>query len=380
MLLLVGAHMAYVMRIGGDIYEYRPLDFYWPLLALPAAEGIAHLGARIAAVLRWNRTFVGEGYPYAWAVALFMPVSFYAVAIQGVLLFEGAALRQRINSKHIELNEENAGWLLSVPGMPMLIAISNDLRQPSDEQYVGIRWADHRLFTNEHTPLWQPYEAVRGVIPGDAVTLVGNIGIKPYYVPDLKIVDLYGLTDAVVAHNPVTRPNHERQIAHDRRPPPGYLQQRGVNFHLYPAATSEAEALTGANYALKVGPDLWMPFDVADHQWANERFADHNLRARNRFSLTDPAGNAIAASSAGAMGFRGSRKSTAFAAQRAGDNAARQAMEQGLRTVDVFIKGPGAGREAAIRALQSAGIRVVSIKDVTPAPHNGCRPPKKRRV
>jgi small subunit ribosomal protein S11 len=97
-------------------------------------------------------------------------------------------------------------------------------------------------------------------------------------------------------------------------------------------------------------------------------------------TLTDPSGNAIAASSAGAMGFRGSRKSTAFAAQRAGDSAARQAMDQGLRTVDVFIKGPGAGREAAIRALQSAGVRVVSIKDVTPAPHNGCRPPKKRRV
>ena len=97
-------------------------------------------------------------------------------------------------------------------------------------------------------------------------------------------------------------------------------------------------------------------------------------------TMTDPKGNVIAWGSSGTMGFKGSRKSTAFAAQRAGDNAARQAMDQGLRTVDVFIKGPGAGREAAIRALQSAGIRVISIKDVTPAPHNGCRPPKKRRV
>lgn len=97
-------------------------------------------------------------------------------------------------------------------------------------------------------------------------------------------------------------------------------------------------------------------------------------------TLTDPQGNTIAHSSAGSMGFRGSRKSTAFAAQRAGDTAARSAMEHGLRTVDVFVKGPGSGREAAIRALQSAGIRVVSIRDVTPIPHNGCRPPKKRRV
>ena len=97
-------------------------------------------------------------------------------------------------------------------------------------------------------------------------------------------------------------------------------------------------------------------------------------------TLTDPQGNVIAHNSAGGMGFRGSRKSTAFAAQRAGDTVARAAMEHGLRTVDVFVKGPGSGRESAVRALQAAGIRVVSIKDVTPIPHNGCRPPKKRRV
>jgi small subunit ribosomal protein S11 len=97
-------------------------------------------------------------------------------------------------------------------------------------------------------------------------------------------------------------------------------------------------------------------------------------------TLTDPQGNVISHSSAGSMGFRGSRKSTAFAAQRAGDTAARAAMEHGMRTVDVLVKGPGAGRESAIRALQGAGIRVVSIRDISPVPHNGCRPPKKRRV
>ena len=96
-------------------------------------------------------------------------------------------------------------------------------------------------------------------------------------------------------------------------------------------------------------------------------------------ALTDPAGDLIASSSAGQVGFRGSRKATAFAAQRAGEDAARKAMEHGLRTVDVYVRGPGSGREAAIRALQGAGLRVVSIRDVTPVPHNGCRPPKKRR-
>ena len=97
-------------------------------------------------------------------------------------------------------------------------------------------------------------------------------------------------------------------------------------------------------------------------------------------SLTDPQGNVIATASAGTVGFKGSRKGTAFAAQRAAEQSARKGMDSGLRQIDVFIKGPGAGREAAIRSLQGAGLFVTSIRDVTPIPHNGCRPPKRRRV
>ncbi len=97
-------------------------------------------------------------------------------------------------------------------------------------------------------------------------------------------------------------------------------------------------------------------------------------------SLTDPQGNVIASASSGTVGFKGSRKGTAFAAQRAAEQAARKGMDSGLRQIDVLIKGPGAGREAAIRSLQGAGLFVTSIRDVTPIPHNGCRPPKRRRV
>lgn len=97
-------------------------------------------------------------------------------------------------------------------------------------------------------------------------------------------------------------------------------------------------------------------------------------------TISDVHGNTISWASAGGLGFRGSRKSTPFAAQMAAEQAAKAAMEHGLRTVEVFVKGPGAGREAAIRALQAAGLEVNSIKDVTPIPHNGCRPPKRRRV
>lgn len=97
-------------------------------------------------------------------------------------------------------------------------------------------------------------------------------------------------------------------------------------------------------------------------------------------TITDVAGNAISWSSAGGLGFRGSKKSTPFAAQTAAETAAKAAMEHGLRSVEVYVKGPGSGREAAIRALQAAGLEVSMIKDVTPIPHNGCRPPKRRRV
>lgn len=97
-------------------------------------------------------------------------------------------------------------------------------------------------------------------------------------------------------------------------------------------------------------------------------------------TLTDLNGNSLSWASAGGMGFRGSRKSTPFAAQQAAEKAAKAAMEHGLKTVEVYVKGPGSGREAAIRALQAAGLDVVLIKDVTPIPHNGCRPPKRRRV
>ena len=97
-------------------------------------------------------------------------------------------------------------------------------------------------------------------------------------------------------------------------------------------------------------------------------------------TITDLNGNAISWASSGEMGFRGSRKSTPFAAQTAAETAAAAAMEHGLKTVEVYVKGPGSGREAAIRALQAAGLEVTMIKDVTPIPHNGCRPPKRRRV
>ena len=290
-LLCVAVHMAYVMRIGGDMFEYRPLDFYWPLLAVPAAEGIVRLGAVIAGGLGRMRLFVRGGgviaNPYLWALLLFVPVLFYSSAMQGVLLFKGAEIRGYNKTIYIELTEEDAGWLLAAPGMPMLVDLSDDLRQQTSRQTVGRPFVNHREYARKRIQGWKPYEKMaRGWLPDDAVTSISGLGISSYYLPDLKVIDSWGLTDATIARNPVTKPNHERYMAHDRQPPPGYLEQRGVNILIYRAAFSEEQALARGNYALKIGPELWMPFGVYDHQWAIERFADWDLRVSNHVTTT----------------------------------------------------------------------------------------------
>ncbi len=280
-LLIIVVHMAYVMRIGGDHFEYRPLDFYWPLLALPAAVGIVHLGGRIADRMQRIRASARVrilSSPPAWALLLFVPVIFYSSAMQAALLFEGAKIDERIKRIHIELGDDNAGWLLSAPGMPALAAISNDLRASLVRQNVGDRFVEHREFADLMIARWQPYENMqRGIIPGDAVMTRGSIGIHSYHLPELTVIDSMGLTDATVARNPVTRPNRERQMAHDRFPPPGYLEQRGVNIYVHPPADTVEQAFYLGNYVAPVGPNLWMPIESDDHEWVSSAFAGRDL-------------------------------------------------------------------------------------------------------
>ena len=283
-LLLVGVHMAYVLRIGGDHFEYRPLDFYWPLLALPAAAGIVHLGSWIAA-RQWLRRFSPGSAVSArtCAIVLFLPVLFYCNAFQGALLFAAAKIDERILRTHVELDDANAGWLMAAPGMPMLTAAAGDLSRSLIRQSVAMRFVEHRELANRRLRRWKPYENMEnGVIPDDALMSAGAVGIRFYYLPDLKVIDFYGLTDTTVARNPVEAPNHERQMAHDRQPPVGYLEERGVNFTIHPPATSGFQALDRAEYAAKVGPALWMPFDSPDRQWVFDRFAGRDLRVRDR--------------------------------------------------------------------------------------------------
>ena len=277
-------HMAFVARMGGDSFEYRPLDIYWPLLAVSAAEGVVRLG-------RWASSAVGQRQPVAaerlagrvraGAVIVFLPVLFYCGGIQGALLFESSqqhpGLTRPGKGHNIRLPQikENIGWLLAVPGMPTLIDLHDDL------QYSGR--VSYRL---TDLSKWQPYQHMRrGVIPADALAIAYKAGIGPYFLPDLKFIDAYGLTDATIARHPVTKPNRFRTLAHDRRPPPGYFVARGVNFGVSPAAASREEALARAVYAVQVGPALWMPFNAPNLDWVKARFEHfaYDTEADRRF-------------------------------------------------------------------------------------------------
>ncbi len=276
-LLVILVHGAYVARVGGDLFEYRPLDFYWPLLSVAAAVGLVSLGTRLAA---WVGKPPNAGVSRVCTLALFAPLLICASAIQGALVYEGSKHLRHIGYFHTELNETNAGKWLAAPGLSNMVALSNSLRRESTLRHAPVPWAEFRGYGLRREREWKPYENMpRGTLPEDAVAIVGGLGIKSYYLPDLEIIDYDGLTDATIARNPVTKPG-TRRLAHERQPPPGYLEQRGVNFHVRPAAANAAEALSRGHYALEVAPDLWMPFDSGDPAWVAERFAGRNLKSR----------------------------------------------------------------------------------------------------
>ena len=211
--------------------------------------------------------------------------------MQAALLFEGDKVDERIHMTHIDLDAENAGWLWQAPGIPALAAISNDLRASIIRQSVGMRFVEHReLAELLVTEWWQPYENMeRGIIPDDAITALTGIGVQPYYLPDLTVIDKFGLADAVVARNPATHANHMRHMAHDRSPPLGYLAERGVNIAVLPAAHTPEDALNSAAYAVQVGTDLWMPFDSPDPHWVRKHFGDNDALRVNSAKVLDPA-------------------------------------------------------------------------------------------
>ena len=277
-LFCIACNMAYVARIGGDYFGYRPLDIYWPLLAVPAAVGIAHLGSWLATAVQRCRIALPRLAMEPWhcALLLFLPVVFYSSAMQKMAGF-------------------SVGRQLTQLGMPAPVALSDALNKQLIGFSIGPKMIGHGRSGDRFIRQFGPYsDMVRGIIPADALSLTKGAGIIPYFIPDLKFIDFWGLTDATIARNPVTYPNSLRALGHDRQPPPGYLAARGVNFAVRPAATTREEALVRAIYAVPVGQALWMPFDAPSLDWVAARFAqfvyDTEAQRCCEESLTNPRG------------------------------------------------------------------------------------------
>ena len=170
------------------------------------------------------------------------------------------------------------------PGTQALLAITTDLLEGLGAHFVGLRATDHGDFADRRIRDWSSFEAVpREVIPENAVAAIKAVGIAPFYVQALRVVDIHGLTDVTISRNPTTLSEAERLVAHERSPPPGYFERRNVNFRPQPLAGSARLALARARYAARVGPGLWMPFDAVDHEWVLDRFDGRPLHTADDF-------------------------------------------------------------------------------------------------
>ena len=280
-LLCVVLHAVYVMRLGGDHFEWRMPDFYWPLLTVPAADAMVRLGVTCASafgrMLPAMRRFPRLA-SVACALCIFALVLFYSSAMQFALLIRGAEVGTWHDAVNLKLDRQDAVWLFAMPGMDRLYRMNEELRAEMGERFIGGRFVMHRQAWDGAVKKFLSYEdGLRGKLPEDAVTVQAVLGIRGYYMPDMRIVDYHGLADKTIARNPVLHSNDERRVAHDRVPPYGYLERHGVNMRIWPAARSESEALSVAGYALHLGEDLWMPFDAIDHQWVRDRFGGLGL-------------------------------------------------------------------------------------------------------
>ena len=285
-LLCVGLHVVYVTRLGGDHFEWRVLDLYWPLLAVPAADAMMRLGTEGSSVFDRiapsMRRFHGIA-PAAFALVIFALVLFYSIAMQFALLMHGADedTLSFSDALNLQLDHQDASWLFAAPGMNWLYKTNEDLREKMYMQNVALRSAGHSQFYERQKSAFQPYDdALRGKIPEGAVAVFNSIGVSGYHLSELKIVDYHGLTDKTVARNPVLHSNDVRFMAHDRVPPYGYLDRRGVNMRIRPSERDDNHALERSRYALQLGEELWMPFDAIDHQWVRGRFGNFRLLTR----------------------------------------------------------------------------------------------------
>lgn len=290
-LAMIALHIAYLMRVGGDHFEYRPLDFYWPLLVPLTVEGLWSTANESAALLRQR-----SGRKLA-PMHLLIPAYFLMVVYCSVIQFQIYWITHKLHRRgprpvimQVDLTEENSKWLRRLPMMKFFCDITNPPRRRGIAHFVGMRIMEHKRLGEVLRYDWSKLEeAERPFLPQDGVAAMGMVGVMPFHLPDISIIDVKGLTDAVIARNKVEVPNDQRVMAHDRNPPPGYLHKRGINIFPHAPVESAKRALEFTTFATRVAKDMWMPFDAADHNWVAQRFPAEKLAARYLLSAKSDA-------------------------------------------------------------------------------------------
>lgn len=292
---IVVPHALYLLRIGGDHFEFRPLDLHVALLAVPAAHGLLLLAQGAAALWRARDAARQHAWTRRIAVVAAVPALLYTHAM-GVFsrLAAEDEVRPTIWSK-LRVDASAVPSIAFVPGAGDLCAVLNHVRSRL-RAGVAESAVIHRAFGREQIAAFRAYESLPdGALPPDAVAAATTVGIMPFYLRELTVIDTLGLTDATVAHTPATRSNDERVLAHDRSPPAGYLRRRGVDILPLGSAATAADALAHAEYALRVDDSVWMPLDSDFRDWLQASFPRDELVARWWTDGSDPARNEILA-------------------------------------------------------------------------------------
>lgn len=274
-LVAVAVHALYVAQVGGDHFEFRPCDFWWPILAVGGAETLVAVGGRLT---RSGRPLVGVGV----AAALLALVLAHARVLEHAQWRFSHRLKERSETVGlvVHVNEKRVPLLEWLPLVKALVPTYDAWLTKLAGHSVGLRVQEHRVFRELMAAEYAPYRSYDHgqLLPPDAVVSHGNIGVISYSLPSVTLIDEFGLTDRVIARTKVKRRNSERQMAHDRRPPPGYLEKRGVNLVVHGFQSSYAAARR-APYVLSLGPDAFLPFDSARPDWVRTAFADRPLWA-----------------------------------------------------------------------------------------------------
>ena len=300
--LVRGAHSPHAVRSAhrGDHFEYRPLDLHWPLLTVAAIDGLLAIAEapRFARIIKmpWPYGRPALRLGHVLAGAMFLALAEYSTVLQRAYEHESSTLTTRANTYKLRghLTKASAFELPWVLPQVALAAYNAASSYCVDHQSCA-RQGEHKAYWNLLEREYGAYRSLSreeaGTLPTDATWARQAVGVAPYMFPGVAVIDEYGLTDHTIARTPVDTPNEHRTMAHDRRPPPGYLQSRGVNIEIGPASRTQGEALRYAYWAVRVREDMWIPFLAYSGDWVVSRFAGKPIFSQFAYDTERPAEN-----------------------------------------------------------------------------------------